>query len=154
MGAARPHSWLGCVQTRSYLRKCPCPQDTRASNKNHYHPTPHFGGTQLAFIIQARHRLCDNSSQTTMAISPSCAIATTSIGLRVNVVFRLDNTLTFFEWEAPATAFDKTLVENLMVVYGARDIFMGLVMCATEPQALGWILIAGSSVTFADNVIC
>ena len=88
----------------------------------------------------------------------SSAIATLFVGFGVNAILRPDNALTFFEWEAPAAASDKTLVENLMVVYGVRDIFMGLVMYATayfgSRKALGWILIAGSGVAFADGVVC
>ena len=88
----------------------------------------------------------------------SSAFATIFIGFGVNAILRPDNALTFFEWEAPTAASDKILVENLMVVYGVRDIFMGLVMYATayfgSRKALGWVLIAGSGVAFADGVVC
>ena len=88
----------------------------------------------------------------------SSAFATIFIGFGVNAILRPDNALTFFEWEAPTAASDKILVENLMVVYGVRDIFMGLAMYATayfgSRNALGWVLIAGSGVAFADGVVC
>ena len=88
----------------------------------------------------------------------SSAFATIFIGFGVNAILRPDNALTFFEWEAPTAASDKILVENLMVVYGVRDIFMGLAMYATayfgSRKALGWVLIAGSGVAFADGVVC
>jgi len=100
-----------------------------------------------------------------MAISQSpflhiaaSAIATIFIGFGVNAILRPDNALTFFEWETPTTASDKTLVGSLMTVYGVRDIFTGLAIYATayfgNRKALGWILIAGSGVAFADGVVC
>ena len=85
-------------------------------------------------------------------------IGTIFVGFGVNAILRPDNALTFFEWEAPTTASDKSLVDNLMIIYGVRDIFMGLAMYATthfgNRKALGWILIAGSGVAFADGVVC
>jgi len=86
------------------------------------------------------------------------AIATINIAFGVNAILRPDNALTFFEWEAPAAASDKTLVKNLVIIYGVRDIFMGLAVYATtffgSRKALGWILIAGGGVAFADGVVC
>jgi hypothetical protein len=84
--------------------------------------------------------------------------ATIFVGFGVNAILRPDNALTFFEWEAPTAASDKNLVDNLMVIYGVRDIFMGLAMYSAayfgNRKALGWILIAGSGVAFADGVVC
>jgi len=86
------------------------------------------------------------------------AIATIFVGFGVNAILRPDNALTFFEWEVPTAASDKNLVNSLMTVYGVRDIFMGLAIYATvyfgNRKALGWILIAGSGVAFADGVVC
>lgn len=100
-----------------------------------------------------------------MAISQSpflriaaSAIATITVAFGVNAILRPDHALTFFEWEAPTTPSDKNLVDNLMVVYGVRDIFMGLAVYSTvyfgNRKALGWILIAGSGVAFADGLVC
>lgn len=76
----------------------------------------------------------------------------------MNAILRPDHALTFFEWEAPAAASDKRLVNSLMIIYGVRDIFMGLAMSVTayfgNRKAMGWILIAGSGVAFADGVVC
>lgn len=45
-----------------------------------------------------------------------------------------------------------------MLAYGARDVYMGLAVFAAtyynHVQALGWIMIAGSAVAFADGAIC
>jgi hypothetical protein len=78
--------------------------------------------------------------------------ATIAIGFGVNAILRPENALTFFEWEPPTSASAKTLV------YGVRDIFMGVVIHIAayfgDRKALGWILIASSGVAFADGVIC
>jgi len=45
-----------------------------------------------------------------------------------------------------------------MIVYGARDIFMGLALYAAaytgNRKTLGWITLAGSAVAFVDGVVC
>lgn len=95
--------------------------------------------------------------------SPSLRIAasifaTIFIGFGVNAVMRPENALEFFEFEAPASASDKRLVGSLMIIYGARDIFMGLAIYSAayfgDRKALGWILIAGSGVAFVDGAVC
>ncbi|KAK1224479.1 hypothetical protein PQX77_012592 [Marasmius sp. AFHP31] len=86
------------------------------------------------------------------------AFATIWVGFGVNAILRPDHALTFFEFSPPAGASDKQLVDSLMVVYGARDIFMGLACYAAAfsgaQKALGWILMAGSGVAFVDGWVC
>ncbi|KAF8956417.1 hypothetical protein BDZ97DRAFT_1851855 [Flammula alnicola] len=45
-----------------------------------------------------------------------------------------------------------------MVIYGARDVFVGLAIYSAayfgERKSLGWILIAGSGVAFVDGAVC
>ncbi|KAF9781325.1 hypothetical protein BJ322DRAFT_1213340 [Thelephora terrestris] len=86
------------------------------------------------------------------------AVATIFIGFGFNAILRPENALTFFEWEPPTSASAKTLVDNLILLYGVRDIFMGVVINIAayfgDRKALGWILIASSGVAFADGVIC
>lgn len=45
-----------------------------------------------------------------------------------------------------------------MVLYGARDVFMGAAFYAAayfgDRKALGWILIAGSGVAVVDGAVC
>jgi hypothetical protein len=95
--------------------------------------------------------------------SPSLRIAasvfaTIFIGFGINGILRPQNALEFFEFEAPASASDKKLVDSLMIIYGARDIFMGLAIYSAayfgDRKALGWILIAGSAVAFVDGAVC
>ena len=61
----------------------------------------------------------------------SSATATAFVGFGVNYTPKPDNALAFFEWGAPASASDKILVENLMVAYRVREIFMGLATYTT-----------------------
>ncbi|KAJ9644065.1 hypothetical protein H2199_003933 [Coniosporium tulheliwenetii] len=76
----------------------------------------------------------------------------------INAILRPRNALEFFGFEPPASASDKALVDSLVVIYGARDIFMGLAIHAAayfgDRRALGWILIAGSGVAFVDGAVC
>ena len=50
------------------------------------------------------------------------------------------------------------VVDGLMIIYGARDIFMGLAIYFAalfgDRKLLGWILIAGSGVAFVDGAVC
>ncbi|KAF7890237.1 hypothetical protein EAF00_008552 [Botryotinia globosa] len=57
----------------------------------------------------------------------------------------------------PQTPSKTTLIEALMTIYGARDIFMGLAMYAgsyRNYKTLGWIVVAGSGVAFVDGWVC
>jgi hypothetical protein len=83
---------------------------------------------------------------------------TVSIGFGINAILRPVSALSFFEFQPPASAADSKLVNSLMVVYGVRDIFWGLVIYIAayfgNRKTLGWILIAGSGVAFADGAVC
>jgi hypothetical protein len=80
------------------------------------------------------------------------------ISFGINAILRPISALSFFEFKPPTSAADKKLVDSLMVVYGARDIFMGLAICIAayfgERNSLGWILIVASGVAFVDGAIC
>ncbi|KAH0559755.1 hypothetical protein GP486_003726 [Trichoglossum hirsutum] len=80
------------------------------------------------------------------------------IGFGINAMLRPGNGLEFFEFEPPSTASDKKLVDYLMVVYGARDIFMGLAIYSAaffgDRRVLGCILVAASAVAFVDGAVC
>ena len=97
-------------------------------------------------------------SQSSFLPIVASASATTFIAFGVNAILRPENALTFYEWEAPTAASAKNLVNNLMIIYGVRDIFMGLAMYSVayfgNRKALGWMLIAASGVAFADGAVC
>lgn len=84
--------------------------------------------------------------------------ATIFLGFGINGILRPRNALEIFEFELPASASDQKLVDSLMVLYGARDVFMGLAIYSAayfgNRKTLGWILIAGSGVAFVDGAVC
>ncbi|KAJ6560483.1 hypothetical protein B0H10DRAFT_2115035 [Mycena sp. CBHHK59/15] len=97
-------------------------------------------------------------SQSPSLLIAAGVFATVFVGFGINAILRPRNALKFFEFEAPASASDKKLVDGLMVIYGARDIFMGLAIYSAayfrDRRSLGWILIAGSGVAFVDGAVC
>lgn len=81
------------------------------------------------------------------------------VGFGVNAILRPAHALTFFEYATPpAGAADRQLVDSLMVIYGVRDVFMGAAIYAAayynNRKTLGWLLVAGSGVAFADGAVC
>lgn len=86
------------------------------------------------------------------------AFATIFTGFGINAIARPANALTFFEFSPPVTTADREMVDSLMVVYGARDIFMGLAIYASAlsgtRKSLGWTLVAASGVAFVDGIVC
>ncbi|KAL8830098.1 MAG: hypothetical protein Q9191_001622 [Dirinaria sp. TL-2023a] len=105
----------------------------------------------------------DIMATTKISQSPYLNIAATIfasifLGFGINAIIRPRNALEIFEFEPPASAADRDLVDSLIVIYGARDIFMGVAMYAAAyfgtRKTLGWILIAGSGVAFVDGAIC
>jgi len=99
-----------------------------------------------------------NLSQSSSLPVVANAFATIFIGFGINAIIRPEHALTFFEMKPPALPADKKLFDALMVVYGARDIFMGLAIYSAalfgSRQSLGWTLVAGSAVAFVDGVVC
>ncbi|KAL8797711.1 MAG: hypothetical protein Q9195_000063 [Heterodermia aff. obscurata] len=102
-------------------------------------------------------------STSKLSQSPNLRIAASVIGtifLGFGIKFSLQpgSALGFFEFHTPALASDQKLAESFIVLYAVRDIFMGLAIYAAtyfgDRRALGWILIAGSGVAFADGAVC
>eukprot|EP01117_Protostelium_nocturnum_P003364 TRINITY_DN14353_c0_g1_i1.p1 TRINITY_DN14353_c0_g1~~TRINITY_DN14353_c0_g1_i1.p1 ORF type:complete len:131 (-),score=39.29 TRINITY_DN14353_c0_g1_i1:104-496(-) len=84
------------------------------------------------------------------------ASGTIFLGFGINALFRPRSALEMFEWSPPTLAADQKLVDNLMVIYGARDVFMGLAIYFAAfygtRKSLGWTLIAASGVAFVDGL--
>lgn len=108
------------------------------------------------------------------------------IAFGLNAIFNPLSALSFFEIHPPPSSYysnsnsnstvdQKTLIDSLMIIYGARDIFMGLAIYSAayfgdnneknshgkksekeekKNKVLGWILIAGSGVAFFDGGVC
>ena len=97
-------------------------------------------------------------SQSPFLSIAASVFATIFVGFGINAILRPDNALTFFEMKPPTSPTDKNMVDTLMVVYGARDIFMGLAIYSAayfgDRKSLGWTLIAGSAVAFVDGAVC
>lgn len=87
----------------------------------------------------------------------SSIFGTLALGFGINGMLRPRKALAVFEFEPPASAADQKLVDSLIVLYGVRDVFMGLAVYSTtyfgNRKALGWILIAGSGVAFVDGIV-
>ncbi|KAL2867492.1 DUF4267 domain-containing protein [Aspergillus lucknowensis] len=86
------------------------------------------------------------------------AFGTICVGFGINAFLRPEHALSFFELDYPASGVERSVVDNLMYVYGARDVFMGLAAYIAayfgNNKTLGWILLAISGVAYADGVIC
>ena len=84
--------------------------------------------------------------------------ATIFIGFGINAIIRPRHALEFFDFQAPTSPLDQNVVDGLMVVYGVRDIFMGLAIYAASfcgnRKALGWILLASCGVAIVDGAVC
>lgn len=85
-------------------------------------------------------------------------MATIFLGFGINGILRPRNALEIFEFEPPASALDKKRVDNLMVLYEARDLFMGQTIYSAayfgNRKTLSWILIADSGVAFVNGAVC
>lgn len=83
---------------------------------------------------------------------------TIAVGFGLNAIYRPENALSFFELDYPTTVTEQSLVDKLLVVYGIRDVFMGLAIYITAyygtRQSLGWTLLASSGVAYADGIVC
>lgn len=83
---------------------------------------------------------------------------TITLGYGINAILRPYNALEPFQFNALAATADKNFVEGMMIIYGARDIFIGAAIYATAyfgtRKALGWILMSFSAVAFVDGVVC
>lgn len=66
--------------------------------------------------------------------------------------------LSWFELPYPVLPQDQKLVDALMIIYGARDIFMGAALSAAayagNPRVTGWILILTGAIAGVDGSIC
>lgn len=98
------------------------------------------------------------SSRTTALKVAAYAFATIFTGFGINAILRPANALTFFEFAPPAGAAESQMVDSLMVVYGARDIFMGVAIYAAAlagtRTSLAWTLLAASGVAMVDGAAC
>nr|ODN85429.1 hypothetical protein L203_05045 [Cryptococcus depauperatus CBS 7841] len=97
-------------------------------------------------------------SQSTTLRLAGTAFGTIFIGFGINAILRPENALSFFELDYPTTRTEKSIIDSLMIVYGARDVFMGLTLYITaaynNSRSLGWTLLAASGVAYVDGMVC
>ncbi|KAL0934901.1 uncharacterized protein CTRU02_209492 [Colletotrichum truncatum] len=76
----------------------------------------------------------------------------------VNAILRPQNALSFFQWSYPVDPTSRELLDRVMIIYGARDIFMGIALYSAaifgSRKALGSILIAASATAGVDGLVC
>ncbi|RDX54656.1 hypothetical protein K466DRAFT_584226 [Polyporus arcularius HHB13444] len=98
-------------------------------------------------------------SRSPILLLAAAAFGTIFVGFGINAILRPAHALTFFEFaRPPASAADRQLVDSLMIIYGARDVFMGLAIYAAayfgNRKALGSIVLAASAVAAVDGAVC
>ncbi|KAL3443023.1 hypothetical protein BJX65DRAFT_286044 [Aspergillus insuetus] len=86
------------------------------------------------------------------------ASGTIALGFGINAFLRPEHALSFFELNYPATTAERSVVDNLIYAYGARDVFMGVVAYIAgyfgNNKTLGWTILAIAGVAYADGAIC
>jgi hypothetical protein len=87
----------------------------------------------------------------------SGVISVFACGVGVNAILRPQTALKLLEFPTPAASSDQKLVNNLMRIYGARNIAMGLSTAITaylgHTTALGCIFFGNSIVAVVDGFV-
>jgi hypothetical protein len=86
------------------------------------------------------------------------AFAVIPIAFGINAILNPTSALSFFELPYPTHPEARNIIDPILVVYGARDIFMGFALWAAAvfgtPKATGWIYIGCGLIGFVDGVVC
>ncbi|KAJ7281983.1 hypothetical protein C8J57DRAFT_1448579 [Mycena rebaudengoi] len=97
------------------------------------------------------------TSQTPGLIIAANVFATIFTGFGVNAMLRPRAALEFFPFKAPVSAAEQNVLDGMVIIYGARDIFMGVALYIAAYSGnritLGWMLVAASSVAFVDGAV-
>lgn len=76
------------------------------------------------------------------------------IALGTNAIFRPRSALGLFDFSPVKDAEAQKLIDNLMRIYGARDLAYGLSVLIAwyygHREALGWIFVAGTIIALVD----
>lgn len=69
-----------------------------------------------------------------------------------------ENALSWFELSYPLLPEDQKLIDAFLIIYGARDIFMGVALFSAayhgNSRVVGWILVFTGAVAGVDGSIC
>jgi len=75
--------------------------------------------------------------------------------LGINAILRPRTALDIFQFPLPTSPEAQKLTDNLLRIYGARDISMGLATLIAwyfdDRKVLGWLMISGCVVTTVDG---
>ncbi|RVX74591.1 hypothetical protein B0A52_01717 [Exophiala mesophila] len=84
--------------------------------------------------------------------------ATIWTGFGINALLRPMAAYSIFEFPVPIASADQAVIEGLMLIYGARDLFMGFAVLITallgSRRACGYVVLAGAAVAFVDGWAC
>lgn len=85
-------------------------------------------------------------------------LGTIPIGFGINCIVNPQSALSFFELPYPTIQDQRSLIDALMVVYGVRDIFMGVAVwiaaAVGSTATMGWLTVAIAAVAGADGWVC
>ncbi|KAF7195569.1 hypothetical protein HII31_03163 [Pseudocercospora fuligena] len=88
----------------------------------------------------------------------SLAFATIFVGFGINAIVNPTSALSFFELSYPTLPDQRKLVDALLFVYGARDIFMGAAIYISalygNTTVVGWVVLAAGLTAGADGWAC
>lgn len=87
------------------------------------------------------------------------ATGTIPLGFGINAMLRPEHALSFFApLVYPTDEAARQLVDYIMIIYGARNVFWGLATYAAaffgSRRALGAIMVAGSALAGVDGWVC
>lgn len=80
------------------------------------------------------------------------------IGFGINAMLNPISALSWFELPYPTLPQDQDLINAVLTIYGARDIFMGAALFSAayhgNPRVTGWMLVFTGAVAGVDGAIC
>ena len=94
-------------------------------------------------------------SPTSQALPNTAAIiGLVPLGLGINAIVRPRSALSLLEFSAPKEPESQKLVDNLMRIYGGRDVAIGVPILLAwyfeDRKILGWLLITGAFTATVD----
>lgn len=96
------------------------------------------------------------SSQTPAVWHAGAFFASIFVAFGINAILRPRAGFEQFQFKYPTMADDQKLIDNLMIIYGIRDVAMGVSMLAAwyfgAREVLAYSLISGSVVAFVDGI--
>jgi hypothetical protein len=79
------------------------------------------------------------------------------VGFGVNSILRPRAAFEILELPLPASEADRKLVDSLMILYGAKELFMAFALTAVgwtgNRKAWGWTVMAASAAAFVDGAV-